>query len=181
MKEINFLESQRRRLQQQATKDKKLSIVSFGVLGLVLLGFAGFFVYNYYLQTQIKNVTSQKEELEITLTAVLNKQKDVMLFTKKLEQIGDVIAERKQGLKKLGFLDKNLSDQETVKVRTFRYDIKEGTIKTNIEAKNVFSADDIFIELSNPEFNETFASIDYGGLNRSRSAVYTFSTVYNLE
>lgn len=181
MKEINFLESQRRRLQQQAAKDRKLSLISFGVLGLILATFIGFFIYNYYLTTQISQVETQKSQLESTLAAALNKQKDLMLFSKKLFQIEDIIAERKQGLTKLNFLDNNLSDKNTITVRTFRYNIKESTIKTNIETQNVFSAGDIFTELNNPEFDEAFASIDYGGLNRSRSAIYTFSTVFNLE
>ena len=179
-REINFLEFQRRRLVQQAARERHFLWIGLAVGGVSILAFVGLIIYGLVLDNQTQIVLGQKDDAELALISMREKEEHYNLFYNKLTRIESIIASRYDGLAKLFFLDDNLGDRDNIRVRSFKHSISDASIRTNIEAKNVFSADDIFIELNQEEFKENFVAITYGGLSRGQGGAYTFSPTFSL-
>ncbi len=169
--DINFLSKQQIQFKKRDKLDKKSFYVVIVLTIIVLIIFGSLWFTNNWYQNQIKQVKNNQQNLEKTIQANQNREKDYLAFYQKIQKLTELIAQRSQGTTTL-INDYNYFTTPTTAIQSTSYDYYTKNLEVTLACNNVFALKQLLDLVQNETYNQKFNYVELLSLMRNSEGVY---------
>jgi len=176
---INFLRERRKKLTKQQVLDQKLFKVFSGIgigIFLVFLGSVGARLALAYNLNQITQ--KQNRMLQVVRSQEAN-EKSYVIFAAKLRVISELFVQRRDKQEAIKYFSTLFGPDVTVS--DIAYEADSALLTFGLQAKNIFTLENVFGNLRNPQVKEQFAAVAASELRRDKTGSYQTTITVTLK
>lgn len=175
---INFLDQHRKELrakqkiQQQWYFWTMILMVIAIVISLATVGIS------FGIQWQTNQTFEDIEAFEAEIARRENTEESALVLSKKLEILGDLIADRKDKLAAIDYFSTLFGDE--ILITGLNYDDSGTLLNLSVQAPSIFLLEDVYEKLTEAENSGRFSSLARSSINRDSTASYTMAVTVGL-
>lgn len=170
MSEINFVRQRVRQLTQAEARDKKIFRILAIVAGVLFLFFGGVFGYKLYLNSELEKVQTAQESYLQLISTQEEQEKSFVVFVHKIRTLAQIFETRQSKQAAIEYFSQVFGDEVTI--ARMAYDASSGLLAFSLQAKDVFTLNEVFSVIDSEQTLQSFSSLSKSGLQRSDTGTY---------
>lgn len=168
--DINFVSQARRRLEQTHSLDRRLFLAAAGIAVVSVLMTAGMGAYWQWQERQLQELETQLRNQERLVSLSSEEEARYMLYTRRLDLIGEVIGNRSSKEEALDFLSQLLIPN--IAFDRISFDPDARLLSFRIRALNVISVENFLETVRQPTMRDQIEEIQVSAIRRDEQGAY---------
>lgn len=175
---INFVQNRRKKLTKSQKNDFRIFQIVAGGFGVLILVFIVTMGLNFYLQFRVSGIQDQQKQMERRITDQQDVEKSIIITIEKIKVLAELFEQRYDKQSAIKYFSEIFGPQ--VLIKDIDYEADNQILSLRVESNSVFSLENIFEELSNPEVEEKFGKVAKSDLARNESGKYNMAITLTL-
>jgi len=178
-KNINFVRDRQKRFEKAQSQDQKILLFSSIALGVIaVIGIiAG--ATHWFMNSKLESIIAKQQSAKTAILAEQPIEESYTIFAHKLSVLTGLFGNRKNKQEALTFFSQFFGSG--VIISQLSYGGKDNDILTfSLSAKDIFTMEKVFEQLTSPELTSAYPDITRGGLSRNDAGVYSLKLTVML-
>lgn len=167
---INFVQTRQKELSQASKKDAKIRIVSTIILVCVFFLFLVTVGLRFLTQQMVEALEERKEAATREIVNQEGTERDYTLFIYKLQTLTKLFDDRKDKQQAISYFNSVFGTD--VLVREIKYSAENQKVSFTLQAKDIFTLEEVYATFSSEEFAQTYPVVQKTGLRRELGGSY---------
>lgn len=177
--EINFLKSRRKQLTDRQQRDRRFFQYAAIGLGIIFTLFVVALGVRLWLAYSIGGLQTRQEQLKQQIASLEDNERSYVIFVTKLQILTDLFGQRKNKQEAITYFSSLFDDR--VLIKDITYQAEDNLLAFGVEANSVFTLEEVFSRLSDPEVKERFAELNRSELKRDVDGSYSIQVTVVLK
>lgn len=178
MEEINFVEHRRKKLNKQQKNDLKIFRIALGIFGVGVAIFLVLLGTNFYLQFRLRGIQDNQDILTQRVQSQIEVEESILVTIEKLKVLAELFDQRHDKQSAIEYFSGLFGSD--VLIQDINYEADDRILSLRLQSDSVFSLENVFERLAQPEVSETFGQVNKSALSRNDQAMYSVVITLNL-
>ena len=178
MQPVNFLSKLNSSLSKQQQRDRKIFKLALIFFSISLFSFVVTLGCTFYLQFKLKSIKTQIPQATKQINTEKQVESNYIFFVNKLIIIKELFDKRADKQIAMGYFADLFGPD--IRISGLNYNMEEGILSLTVTSPTVFSLENAFAALDNPEVTKNFSSLLKTNLNRNLQGEYRFDLIISF-